>query len=212
MRARQVVDRADRAHPRSASSARGPPATSVAPGLTDDSSALSEGVSIARSPPPNVVRRRYASSRSARCQKRAAGAAVCLRHCAVRNSSRMASRALMTSSFEAAFLLKLRRRLNCLLGRSEVEDERLRPAGLGLLRFRARSCSRVAPPWVAIFSTSAVIFSGSACRATCRRLDLLPMSASRQSFRTSAGMALSDNVSVIDVRDLPRRLAMSSWV
>jgi hypothetical protein len=55
-------------------------------------------------------------------------------------------------------------------------------------------------------------FCGSAWRTTCSRIDLLWIPASRQTFRTSGGMPVSESDSVIAVRDLPSRLARSSCV
>ena len=53
---------------------------------------------------------------------------------------------------------------------------------------------------------------GSDCLTISRSNDLEEMSASRQRFRTSSGIFVSDSDSVIDVRDLPSFFASSSWV
>ena len=95
--------------------------------------------------------------------------------------------------------------------RPEREHVVLRPTRLRLGRLVAQLLPG-APPWPAIFSIRAVIFSGVSCLTTCRSNDLLEMSASRHRFRISSGMVARDSDSVMDVRDLPSRRARSSWV
>ena len=124
----------------------------------------------------------------------------------------MASSAEMISSFEAVFLLKLRRRLKALLGGLKAKTNAFGPARFGLRGFLADLFARGAALAGDLLdqrqSSSADRPGGRPAAApTCCRCP-----ASRQTFRTSGGMALSDRVSVIDVRDLPSRLARSSCV
>jgi hypothetical protein len=87
----------------------------------------------------------------------------------------MASRALITSSFDACFLLNVRRRLKAFVGGRKLNTNAFgRPGPDFGFSCSLRSCSRVIP-WVAIFSTNASIFFGSPWRATCRRIDLLDL-------------------------------------
>ena len=98
-------------------------------------------------------------------------------------------------------LRKLIRRLKAfVIGRNENRKDFGRLAGLAV---SFRTCSRVALPCVASFSTRASIFAGSDCRTIVSRVDFEVMSASRQRLRTSSGMLFSDSDSVTAVRDLP---------
>ncbi len=128
------------------------------------------------------------------------------------SSLMMASRASITSSRDARALGERQLEVEGLRGRPVGEHVVLRAAGLRLGRFVSKLLPGGAAPAGDLLDQRRPFSSGASWRTTCNNNDLEEMSASRQRFRISSGIAMSASDSVTDVRDLPSRLARSSCV